>query len=183
MSSDVYPPQEDSELLLEVALREVKPEDEVLEVGVGSGYVSEKLKDMCKFLLATDISPYAVKEAKKKGIEVIRTDLVSGIRKRFTLILFNPPYLELSDEEKQGDWLEKALDGGRHGIEVMVRFLDEVRDVLADDGRIILIISSLNVPHIFEEIKKRGFDFEIVAERPLFFEKLFALRITSSQDR
>jgi len=180
---EVYPPQEDSELLLEVALKEVKPDDDVLEVGVGSGYVAEKLKDRCRFLLTTDISPYAVREAKKKGLNVIRTDLTKGIKKKFTLILFNPPYLELSDKEKRGDWLEKALDGGKHGIEVMVRFLDEVRDVLADHGRIILIVSSYNVPHIFEEIKKRGFEFEVVAERSLFFEDLYALKIASSRDR
>jgi len=99
----VYPPQEDSELLLETALMEIKKEDKVLEVGVGSGYVSEKLKDKCKFLLATDISPYAVKEAKRKGLNVIRTDLVKGIRKKFTLILFNPPYLELDENEKTGE--------------------------------------------------------------------------------
>lgn len=179
----VYPPQEDSELLLEVALKEIKPDDDVLEVGVGSGFVSERLKDKCRFLLTTDISPYAVKEAKKKGLNVIRTDLVKGIKKKFTLILFNPPYLELDKEEKQGDWFEKAIDGGKHGIEVMVRFLDEVKDVLADYGRIILIISSYNIPYIFEEIKKRRFKFEIVAKRRLFFEELYALRIVFFQDR
>ena len=174
----VYPPQEDSELLLETALMEIKKEDEVLEVGVGSGYVSEKLKDKCKFLLATDISPYAVKEAKRKGLNVIRTDLVKGIRKKFTLILFNPPYLELDENEKTGDWIEKAIDGGKHGIEVMVRFLDEVKEVLADNGRIILIVSSINIPYIFEEIKKRGFKFNVVNKRKLFFEELYALKLT-----
>ncbi|HIP62781.1 MAG TPA: protein methyltransferase [Archaeoglobus profundus] len=175
---NVYPPQEDSELLLETALMEIKKEDEVLEVGVGSGYVSEKLKDKCKFLLATDISPYAVKEAKRKGLNVVRTDLVKGIRKKFTLILFNPPYLELDESEKTGDWIEKAIDGGKHGIEVMVRFLDEVKEVLADNGRIILIVSSINIPYIFEEIKKRGFKFNVVNKRKLFFEELYALKLT-----
>ena len=174
----VYPPQEDSELLLETALMEIKKEDKVLEVGVGSGYVSEKLKDKCKFLLATDISPYAVKEAKRKGLNVVRTDLVKGIRKKFTLILFNPPYLELDENEKTGDWIEKAIDGGKHGIEVMVRFLDEVKEVLADNGRIILIVSSINIPYIFEEIKKRGFKFNVVNKRKLFFEELYALKLT-----
>ncbi len=180
---EVYPPQEDSELLLEVALREVRPDDDVLEVGVGSGYVSERIRERCRFLLATDISPHAVRVAKKRGIEVVRTDLFAGIRKRFTLILFNPPYLELDEEEKSGDWIDLALDGGKHGIEVMVRFLEGVGEVLADRGRIILIVSSHNIPYIFEEIEKRGFSFEVVARRRLFFEELYALRITSSRDR
>jgi release factor glutamine methyltransferase len=176
--TDVYPPQEDSELLLETALKEIKEDDEVLEVGVGSGYVSEKLKDRCRFLLTTDISPYAVREAKNKGLNVIRTDLVKGIKKKFTLILFNPPYLELSEEEKLGDWIEKAIDGGKHGVEVIVRFLDEVREVLAENGRIILIVSSFNTPHVFKEIEKRGFKYEVIGIRRLFFEELYALKLT-----
>ena len=173
----VYPPAEDSELLLEAALKEVKAEDEVLEVGTGSGFVAFCIMDKCRFIVATDISPFAVKEAKKKGLEVIRTDLAKGIRKKFTLILFNPPYLELEEYEKTGDWLEKALDGGKHGIEVATRFLDEVEDVLAENGRIILIASSLNTPYIFKDIEKRGFKFEIMARRKLFFEELYALKL------
>ena len=178
MSDIVYPPAEDSELLLECALKEVKENDEVLEVGVGSGYVSERLKSMCRFLLATDINPFACKFARDKGIEVIRTDLVKGIRKKFTLILFNPPYLELDEYERVGDWLEKAIDGGKHGIEVMCRFLDEVKEVLDEKiGRIIMIVSSFNIPKIFEEIERRGFEWEVVGRRYLFFEELYALRI------
>ncbi|ADB57147.1 methylase [Archaeoglobus profundus DSM 5631] len=175
----VYPPAEDSELLLEVALREVREDDEVLEVGVGSGFVAEKIKEKCQFLLATDINPFACKMAREKGIDVVRTDLVKGIRKKFTLILFNPPYLELDEIERKGDWLEKAIDGGKGGIEVICRFLDLVRDVLDERGRIILIVSSFNVPHVFEKIEKRGFRWKIVAKRYLFFEELYALKIES----
>ncbi|WP_457550797.1 HemK2/MTQ2 family protein methyltransferase [Archaeoglobus sp.] len=178
-SDTVYPPAEDSELLLEVALREVKPKDEVLEIGVGSGFVAERLKEKCRFLLATDINPFACMMAKEKGIDVVRTDLVKGIRKGFTLILFNPPYLELDENEKRGDWLEKAIDGGKGGIEVVCRFLDFVRDVLDEKGRIILIVSSFNVPHVFEEIEKRGFRWKILAKRYLFFEELYALKLES----
>jgi len=60
----------------------------------------------------------------------------------------------------------------------MVRFLDEVKEVLADNGRIILIVSSINIPYIFEEIKKRGFKFNVVNKRKLFFEELYALKLT-----
>ncbi len=174
---EVYPPSEDSELLLEVALNEVKPNDYVLEIGVGSGFVSEKIKDKCRFLLATDINPHAVKISRERGIEVIRTDLCRGIKGKFSLILFNPPYLELKDFEKKGDWMEKAIDGGKRGMEVICNFLDIVRDVLKENGRIILIISSYNIPDIFEEIKKRGFRFEIIGERKLFFERIYALKL------
>jgi len=59
----------------------------------------------------------------------------------------------------------------------MCRFLDLVGDVLAKNGRIILIVSSFNTPHVFEEIEKRGFKWEIVAKRYLFFEELYALKL------
>ena len=178
----IYPPSEDSELLLEIALKEVRVEDDVLEVGVGSGFVSERIKSKCRFLLATDINPYALRTTKKKGIEVIRTDLVKGIKKKFTLILFNPPYLELNEIEKKGDWLEKAINGGKEGIEVICKFLDCVRDVLAEGGRIILIVSSFNTPKIFEEIEKRSFRYEIIGRRKLFFEEIYALKIKSVKE-
>ncbi len=176
MSDIVYPPAEDSELLLEVALKEVRENDVVLEVGVGSGFVSERIKDKCRLLIATDINPHACRVAKEKGIDVVRTDLVRGLKAKFTLVLFNPPYLELDESEKRGDWIEKAIDGGKGGVEVMCRFLDLVKDVLDENGRIILIVSSFNAK-IYEEIEKRGFQWEIAGRRYLFFEEIYALRL------
>jgi release factor glutamine methyltransferase len=174
--NNVYPPSEDSELLLDAALKEIRREDEVLEVGVGSGFISSQLLDKCKLVIATDISPFAVKEAKSRGIEVIRTDIARGIRKKFTLILFNSPYLELEEFEKRSDWFEKAINGGKNGIEVILRFLDEIGELLAKNGRIILVVSSLNA-NVFEEIENRSFKFKIIGRRKLFFEELFALRL------
>jgi len=174
--NSVYPPAEDSELLLEVAAEEVRGNDEVLEIGVGSGFVSSRLIGRCKLVIGTDISPHAVREAKSKGVEVIRTYLARGIKRKFSLILFNPPYLELDDLEKRGDWLEKAIDGGRYGVEVISRFIDEAGDFVRDDGRIILIVSSHNLPFIKEKLKSR-FYFRIAGRKKVFFEEILALRL------
>ncbi len=176
----MYEPAEDSELLLEAALDEIKPEDVVVEIGAGSGFVSEKIKDMCRFLLATDINPFAVRVCKEKGLEVVRADLFRGIRGTFTLILFNPPYLELEESEKVGDWLEKAVDGGKGGIEVTIEFLRQAKDHLSENGRIILIATSLNYEKLKKEIEKLGYRFEIVKKRKLFFEELYALKLFKS---
>ena len=173
----IYEPAEDSELLLNAALKEIRRDDAVIEIGVGSGFVSERLKDKCGFLLATDISPYAVKEAKKRGIEVVRTDLAKGIKKKFSLVLFNPPYLELEEDLKYNDWLDKAIDGGREGVEVMCKFLDCLSDILTDSGRAILVVSSFNVPRIFDEINARGFNYSLIDRKKLFFEELYAVKI------
>ena len=93
--------------------------------------------------MATDINPHAVLCAHKAGIDVVRTDLFTGIRGPFDLVLFNPPYLPTQPEERMDDWLEYALDGGESGRAVIERFARNVGDVLAPGGRILLLISSL----------------------------------------
>ncbi len=173
----VYEAAEDSELLLEAAMEEIRKEDVVIEIGAGSGFVSEKLKGKCRFLLATDINPHAAKICKEKGLEVVVADLFRGIKGKFTLILFNPPYLELEEEEKIGDWLEKAIDGGKGGVEVSVEFLKQAKERLEKGGRIILISTSHNFERLKEEIKRLGYKFEVVKKRKLFFEELYALKI------
>jgi len=176
---NVYEPHEDSELLLECALSEVKENDAVLEIGGGSGFVSYFLMDKCKFLVSTDINPQAVKCMKKLGIEAVRTDLAEGIKGKFSLVLFNPPYLELHEEERKGDWIEKALDGGKHGSEITIRFLREIRENLDCDGRILLIATSQNLDHIRREMERLNYSFEIIGEKKLFFEELYCLKIIS----
>ncbi|MEM1578332.1 MAG: methyltransferase [Archaeoglobaceae archaeon] len=177
----IYEPAEDSELLLEAAIMELRREDSVLEVGAGSGFVAEKIVDKCSFLLTTDISPFAVRELRKKGLNVVRTDIAKGIRKKFSLILFNPPYLELEEELKRDFWQDCAVHGGKNGIEIVCRFLDQLDELLEKDGRAIIIASSLNSPAIFDEIAKRGYRYEVIAEKKLFFEKIFAVKIFSRE--
>lgn len=174
---NVYEPQEDSELLLRCTLKEIREYDTVLEVGAGSGYVSYFLMDKCKFLIATDINPHAVRCMKELGIECIRTDLAKGLKGKFSLVLFNPPYLELEEKEKLGYWIEKALDGGKNGAEVTARFLREIKELLDEEGRIILIASSNNLKHVCREIERLGYDHEIIDREKLFFEELYGIRI------
>ncbi|WP_456330639.1 HemK2/MTQ2 family protein methyltransferase [Archaeoglobus sp.] len=173
----IYEPAEDSELLLEAALQEIKPEDEVIEIGAGSGFVAERLKGKCRYILTTDISPYAARELRRKGLDVVMTDIARGIKKRFSLVLFNPPYVELEDELKRGDWLDVAIDGGRRGIEVIRKFLDMLDEIMDDGGMAILIASSQNEPEVFDLIRERGFVYEIIGERGVFFERLYAIKI------
>lgn len=173
----IYEPAEDSELLLEVALKEVKAEDEVIEIGAGSGFVAEKLVGKCRFLLTTDISPYAAKELRKKGLEVVMTDIARGIKKKFSLVLFNPPYLELEEELKRGNWLDVAIDGGKGGVKVIERFLDSLDEIMSPDGRAILIFSSYNEPQIYNLLEERKLRYAIAGKRELFFETLYAIRI------
>ncbi|MDD1729049.1 MAG: methylase [Methanospirillum sp.] len=139
----VYQPAEDTFLLLEAASQEIQVHDRVLEVGVGSGYISSHLRSLCRFLVATDRNPHAAGMAYSSGVPVVLTDLSAGLVGPFDLILFNPPYLPTDPAERIDDWLELALDGGCTGRDVIARFLQEIPEVLAPKGRVLLLISSL----------------------------------------
>ncbi|WP_275039194.1 HemK2/MTQ2 family protein methyltransferase [Methanospirillum hungatei] len=157
----IYPPREDTFFLLRMAQAEVKPDDIVLEVGTGSGYVASSIQD-CRMVFATDINPHAVLSAHERGIQVVRTDLIAGLRRIFSLILFNPPYIPTRPDERCHDWLEYALDGGPDGRGPLTRFLDQVADVLIPGGRVLIVISSLQYFEKCEEIfKKTGFSYTI----------------------
>ncbi len=177
VSGEVYPPAEDSHLLLRAALREVRPGDRVLEVGTGSGFVAAGLSGRAAMMVATDISPHAVACARAGGVAVVRTDLFAGLCGPFDLILFNPPYLPTAPEERIDDWLEYALDGGPTGRDVIERFIAGVSGVLAQFGRVLLIISSLSGPgEVREAFARAGFVSFIVDEERVEGETLYVLR-------
>ncbi|MBN2110153.1 MAG: methyltransferase [Methanosarcinaceae archaeon] len=179
LAENVYEPDEDSFLLADAALEVCTDGMKVLEIGTGTGLVASVVQaDMDIELTATEINPYAAMCARSNGVEVIRTDLFSGIKKErlFDIIIFNPPYLPTSDEEKVPGWLNYAFDGGKDGREAIVRFLDEVSDFLAEKGTILLLISSLTG---IEEVKgllyEKGFTSGIIARIRCPFEELVVI--------
>jgi release factor glutamine methyltransferase len=177
-SDEVYTPEEDTFLLLKAALAEAKPEDRVLEVGCGSGFISRELALHVGSLLATDINPHAVRATKALGIEVVRADLFWGIRGKFDLVLFNPPYLPTNAAERNDQWINYALDGGESGRETIDRFLNCLACRLCPGGRALLLISSLTGPKEVQEMAiAAGFAAKTVANVGCFFEQLYVLRL------
>lgn len=180
----VYEPAEDSFLLADAGLKEAEPGMRILEVGTGSGFVSAVLQANLKdiYLVATEINPHAARCARANGIEVIRTDLFRGIKpekpeNRFDLILFNPPYLPTSKDEKVPGWLNYAFDGGISGRETLDRFLDEVKDYLRPGGKILVLISSITgFEAVREKMKCLGFKVDIVERGKVSFEELMVVR-------
>lgn len=170
----VYPPSEDTYLLRVAALEEVRPEDAVLEVGTGSGVVAEALTGEAEHVVASDVNPAAVDEARSRGLDAVRTDLLDGFRGPFDLVLFNPPYLP-DKEETPDDAMATALEGGETGTEVAERFLDDVRRVLSPGGRVLLLASSVSGVKRFEN--RDDFETTRIASDRYFFEELAVLRL------
>ena len=173
---DVYPPSDDSILLIESL--EVKSEERILEIGCGSGVVSiHCAKNGCS-VTAVDINPSAVECTKENAqlngvdIDVRLSDLFENISERFDTIVFNLPYLPVIDEGE----LAKAWSGGEDGMGPLPRLIAEANDHLLENGRVVVVVSSLmdqnklNALLSKHKVKKLG-------EVPLFFERLEVLEI------
>jgi release factor glutamine methyltransferase len=149
-------------------------------MGTGSGILAAYCARRGADVTASDIDIDAVKTLEltsdRMGISIklVACDLFSKIPERFDIVVFNPPYLPSSTI---GD---RTTDGGKHGTEVISRFLSELAQHLVENGRGILVISSLNDP---ERLMMRhpGLSFRTVRERSLFFERMFVLEATVKQ--
>ena len=178
---EVYQPAEDTYLLLKVAMAEARDSDRVLEVGCGSGLISRNLAPMVREVLATDINPFAVSVVREYGIPVIRADLFRGIKAKFDMVIFNPPYLPTSEEEKNAGWINFALDGGESGRETIKRFFLDLGPHLTPGGRAIILLSSLTGITMVEEMAVNlGFEVRQVAVERYFFELLYVFKLVSA---
>jgi len=180
---EVYDPAEDTMLLSDNMT--VGKGDTVLEIGVGSGYVSLIASEDAEFVVGTDTNIHAVKLAKSNArlnsaanVEFILADLFGPISGQFDLVLFNPPYLpEIENVEHRG--IDSSWNGGKNGREVTDRFLKRVADHLNESGRVLIVQSSMSDPNKTEEVLlAQSLKVRTIAERRLFFETLHLIEAT-----
>ena len=180
LETDVYQPAEDSALLASATVEAVETGDAVLEVGTGSGWVAARVQETREArVIAADVNPHACRQARDRGLEVARADLVSPFREdSFDVVAFNPPYLPTDPDNEWDDWMEAALSGGETGRRLVEPFLEDVGRVLAADGCVILLVSSLTDREAVESIAAdAGFGAEAVREESYPFETLWVLRL------
>lgn len=180
VETDVYQPAEDSRLLAEVAADEIDVGDLALEVGTGSGYVAQFVRDETGArVVGVDVNPHACRETYDRGVPVVRGDLVAPFRDRaFDAALCNPPYLPTDPDDARDDWLEVALSGGETGRAVIDPLLDTVGRVLAPDGFVLLLVSSLSgVDDVVERASENGFSAVALRDESFPFETLTVLKL------
>lgn len=179
---EIYEPAEDTFLLLKAAIDEARPEDRAIEIGCGRGLISRELIPLVRSLLATDINPYAARLAKGYGLDVVRADLFNGLRAKFDLVIFNPPYLPTAEEERTGGWIDYALDGGKGGRDTIFRFIEDLKDHLSPEGRCLLLISSLSgLEEVKDKAQAEGLEAALVANKRYFFEQLYVLKLKMAE--
>jgi len=178
----VYEPQEDSEMLLDYI-----PDyayGHVLDMGTGSGLLAFEAAKHANYVLAVDIDSEAVANVKEevikrklKNVAVRESNLFSNISsdKKFNLIIFNPPYLP----KEEGDSYDKALYGGLQGWEIIDAFLIEAFKHLESEGVILMLFSSHTNEDRVKILMSINYDFEKIAEKSYFFERLFIYKLTA----
>ncbi|MBN2013793.1 MAG: methyltransferase [Candidatus Altiarchaeota archaeon] len=179
---EVYEPAEDSFLLAENLC--VGDGWRVLDMGTGTGLLALVAAENAEYVLGVDVNPVAVglalENAVLNGVTNVGfkvSDLFSGIRERFDLIVFNPPYLPVDED----DTLGMAWSGGLDGLSVVKRFIGSAPKYLSRDGVMMLLVSSFNdVDHVRDLLEENGLGSEVVSRRRFFFEELFVLRCSIS---
>ncbi len=179
---EVYPPSDDSILLIESL--DVIPREKVLEVGCGSGVVSIHCARNGCYVTAVDVNPRAVELARRNSvangtdIRVLESDVYGNVDGVFDTIVFNLPYLPVDEE----GLLAKAWSGGPDGLGPLPRLLEGAPDHLIPGGRVVVVVSSLTEPRALEEALE-GYEVRTIGEQRLFFERLSVLEIRGFAQR
>jgi release factor glutamine methyltransferase len=149
----------------------------VLDMGTGSGILAILAAERAQKVVATDISPYAIRAARinvklnnlSKKIKLRRGNMFHPITEKFDVILFNPPYYPL----KPKTYMEAAWCCGE-GYSMLRKFLTNAKKHLTPKGVIQISLSSyMDLNFIKKLIKTKGFRQIMVARKFLLFEILY----------
>ena len=145
-------PRPETELLVDLALREIprRAEWEILDLGTGSGAVAiaiAKERPLSR-VTATDVSTEALDVARQNArqleipnVEFLAGDWVEPVRARtFNVVLSNPPYVRADDSALEALHCEprNALAAGEDGLDA-IRVLARDCGALLEPGGMLLI--------------------------------------------
>ena len=116
---------------------------DIIDLGCGSGSIGLTLKDKLPKSNVTlvDISEKALEVTKlnsenlKKEVEIIKSDMLENITKKYDVIISNPPYIK--DDEEIEDIVKEnephlALYGGKDGLDYYKKILENAPKNLKD---------------------------------------------------
>jgi release factor glutamine methyltransferase len=161
----VFKGSTDSELLCSAI--KIGKDQSLWDIGTGTGLAALTAKKMgARYVLATDLNPYAVKNAKRNSellnldIEVKKADIFGNINKRFDIITFNPPF---TNHPAKNDFEISFWDKDNMAVK---RFFGGLKKHLNKNGYALVSWSSFGKIYILKKIARDyGFALEKVGER------------------
>ena len=194
MYETIYEPAEDS-FFMEKTLKEFlqnKSNLKITEVGVGSGFVFSEivLQFQNNSYSATDINEDAILSTKnrlkknKVRANLYKGNLVEPIKVKQDLIFFNAPYLPCENNEKYKNLTlkDKAIYGGKHGYEIIFKFIDQLYSKLKINGKVFMLFSSLSKENkIKEKLEQEGYNIEKVHREKNFMEELIIYEFSKNE--
>jgi release factor glutamine methyltransferase len=190
----MYLPSEDS-ILLADCLKDYSG-DIALDIGVGSGIITQSLCENFKKVVGTDlefeilkkcnedVATDTLKDSNKKlknekGFELVCADAASAFRSNiFDLVVSNPPYLPEDYDNEGMKIYDRAIYGGKNGIQVTLKIIKSSLATLKREGKLLIIVSSLSdISRLQELLELLNLNMKKIVEKRLFFETLFVVEI------
>ena len=179
VNEHVLIPRQDTETLVEEALRVIPSGGHILDLCTGSGCVIISIVALGQGLsgIGVDISDDALAVARENGnrlvpgkVEFVAGDLFNGVSGKFSTIVSNPPYIrtdiieELEPEVKDHE-PRLALDGTADGLYFYRKIAAEAPQYLLDGGWLLVEIGYDQGRDVAELFKQAGFiDVQIVKD-------------------
>ena len=178
VNSNVLIPRQDTETLVEEALKVVKQGMRILDLCTGSGCIIisilHNVTDVEGY--AIDISKQALNVAKENAklndVSVMfeRSDLFDNVMGTFDIIVSNPPYIRTEEIVKLMPEVQtfepmEALDGKEDGLYFYREIVAKCKDYLNPDGRILFEIGYDQGEDVSALLREAGFkDVQVIKD-------------------
>lgn len=191
----LYLPSEDS-ILLADCLKDYSG-NIALDIGVGSGIITQTLCENFNKVIGTDLEFEILKKCKEdvvnnaskdsekkleneRGFELVCADAASAFRDNiFDLVVSNPPYLPEDCDNEGVKIYDRAIYGGENGIQVTLKIIKSSLATLKREGKLLIIVSSLSdISRLQELLELLNLNMKKIVEKRLFFETLFVVEIS-----
>lgn len=170
VTPDVLIPRQDTEILVEEAMRFLHDGMRILDMCTGSGCILLSLLKYSNDCVGTgcDISEAALQTARQNAASLdieasfVQGDLFENIHERFDFIVSNPPYIPtdvipgLMEEVKDHEPID-ALDGGADGLSFYRRILDCAGEYLYPGGMLFFEIGIGQAGDVVRLMERAGF--------------------------
>ena len=172
VNDQVLIPRQDTETLVEEALKYAMPGMRVLDLCTGSGCILISLLHFCPGLtgVGSDISTEALKMARTNGQRLhveeraqwLCGDLFEKVTGAFDLIISNPPYIRSAEIEELQEEVRLydpriALDGAEDGLLFYRRIIEESKSYLKNGGRLLFEIGCDQGRDVAELLENAGY--------------------------